>query len=93
MTTRSFEEYVTRDYAHRTRYDPSEPENVSEAVVETAAAVADTRATELDPLYDAINPDALELFVDSADQALIEFDYLGYEVVVCSEGDVVVLDR
>lgn len=40
-----------------------------------------------EPLYDAINPDALnDLFTSGS--ARVMFEYLGYNVVVTSDGDI-----
>ena len=91
MAACTFEEYATHDSAYLTQYDRSTPEDVGATVIEAVAAVAETPALELDPLYGSIDPDALEAVVRSAERALVEFDYQGCRVVVYSEGGVVVL--
>jgi len=63
---------------------------VTTAVVETVAAEEDCSPEELTPLYEAIDPDALEaLFADGPGQARsdrrVVFRYAGYEVSVSSE--------
>lgn len=74
------------------RYHAAPDQSPSEAVV-TAVAEASGRAVTagdgadaLDPLYDAIDPDALDtLFATDADGAgatAVEFVYEGYEVTV-----------
>lgn len=62
----------------------------SQAVVERIAALEDVGQTELDPLYGAIDPDALDTLVGAAgyrDSTLqVEFTYHGYNVTVTGEG-------
>lgn len=56
------------------------------------SAVADANGqshTDLPPLLDAIDPDALVAFVDSADDdAELSFDYCDRRVVVSGTGEV-----
>ena len=62
----------------------------SQAVVERIAALENVGPTELDPLYEAIDSDALDTLVGAAgyrDSTLqIEFTYHGYTVTVTGEG-------
>lgn len=62
----------------------------SETVVDKIASREDTEPTELMPLYDAIDPDALDTLVESANRNgsafEIEFTYHGYEVIVTDQG-------
>lgn len=60
-------------------------------VVYTVADVSDTDPTDLPPLYDAIDTDALnDLVAGSHDGALrtIAFQYCGYTVTVTGDGDI-----
>jgi len=58
-------------------------------VVESIAAEAGRDPTELPPLYDAIDPDVLTSFVDSAsDDASLQFQYCGNVVTVSGSGAV-----
>jgi hypothetical protein len=58
-------------------------------IVETIAAQTGRDPTELPPIYDAIDPDALSRFVESTDStASIEFHYCGNEVTVSGSGAV-----
>lgn len=58
-------------------------------IVETIAADAGRDPIELPPLYDAIDPDALSRFVESADSdAFLEFRYCGNVVTVAGDGSV-----
>lgn len=73
----------------------SDDENVSEAVV---AAVADAKGVSpvdvTPPLYDAVDPDALEAIVASmtcrpdGSTGRVEFSYGGYAVTVTCDGQV-----
>lgn len=68
----------------------------SEAVVERVANREGVDPVELSPLYEAIDPDALDSLVcasngDGSDLA-IEFSYSGHEITVTGEG-VVHLDQ
>jgi len=60
----------------------------STTVIEAIAAVSDGDATDLPPLYDSIDPNALNALFDSekahSEQPLsVSFAYLGYKVCVC----------
>jgi hypothetical protein len=58
-------------------------------IVQTIAADAGRDPTELPPIYDAIDPDALSRFVESAnDDASLEFQYCGNVVTVSGSGAV-----
>lgn len=45
---------------------------------------------EMDPLYDAVDVDAIEAIVGSAEDATVEFAYHGHTVVVDGDGSVTV---
>jgi hypothetical protein len=67
--------------------------HVSERIVETVAEKEDTKPTDLEPLFHAIDPDSLEsLFRDSKptndDIHSVTFDYAGYQVTVCADGEI-----
>lgn len=74
------------------RYDVSPGESVSEAVVAAVAAATDRRPFEpstggageaLDPLYEVVNPDALDaLFGPARVAGSVSFTYAGREVTV-----------
>lgn len=69
-------------------------EQLSTKIVERVAAFKGTESVELDPLYEAVNPDALNhLFTNSngADRSgRITFMYCGCEVIVEGDGQVLV---
>lgn len=66
----------------------------SEAVVETVAAASGQEPTALEPLYRAIDPDALDAVfrrVEDADRLIrVSFDFNAHLVTVQSDGTVVV---
>ncbi|WP_227377700.1 HalOD1 output domain-containing protein [Haladaptatus halobius] len=85
-------------------YHAAENESLSAAVIQAVAAFANISPivtdrnegdTVLKPLYEAIDPDALDaLFHTMKDEAptpgVVEFMYCGYEVTVTSTGVVMV---
>ena len=60
------------------------------AVVSAVAEAEDVDPVELPPLYNAIDPDALNALVtsDSSTVSTVTFQYAGYAVVVRGEGKV-----
>lgn len=75
--------------------DTGHPEtSASSDVVATVAEREGVQPAELDsPLYEAIDPDALDALVPGlAENGRVKFGYLGYEVLVTGDGDVVVRD-
>lgn len=66
--------------------------SASETVVERIAHHEGVDPVDLTPLYDAIDPDALDAIIDGAEQRNtpldIEFTYHGYDVTVTSDGAV-----
>ncbi|WP_222913399.1 HalOD1 output domain-containing protein [Natrinema sp. SYSU A 869] len=59
------------------------------AVVSAVSEASDLDMLELPPLYEAINPDALnELFTSRSEPAVgeVSFEYAGYDVVVRGTG-------
>lgn len=80
-----------RAAAEVTTFRPDE--RVSETVIAAVAAVTDADPLEMDPLYEAIDPDALDrLFRPSAGSASphLEFSFAGCRVEVRGEGTVTV---
>ncbi|MXV64042.1 hypothetical protein GS429_18630 [Natronorubrum sp. JWXQ-INN-674] len=67
---------------------------VSEKVVRAVAEREGADPTALHPpLYDAINPEALDsLFGDRATDGRVEFHWLDYRIVVFSSGSIRVLE-
>lgn len=65
----------------------SDTETATVAVIDAVAAVTGTRPTDLPPLYDAIDPEALDGLFESferrsSETLRVEFSYHGLTVVV-----------
>ncbi|WP_126662714.1 HalOD1 output domain-containing protein [Haloterrigena salifodinae] len=82
-------------------HEPSSVTSVSEgqpslAIIERVAALDGTDPLSLPPLYDAVDPDALDsLFQSSSTDGpqttgAVQFTYYGYDVRVDADGDIVV---
>lgn len=83
-------------------YTVSANESVTEAIISAVSEYSDTDPTpeftpegasteSLEPLYHAIDPDALEALIDrstpEAGQAIeVAFEYMGYEITVSNDG-------
>lgn len=66
------------------------------AIVEAVASVDGRPQTELNPLYDTIDPDALTELVDrstSSDDIELTFPFESYQVTVCGDGTVIVVSQ
>ncbi|WP_254762538.1 HalOD1 output domain-containing protein [Natrinema marinum] len=96
-TSDSPDEPESRDQRYVTTFDPAD-ERPSEAVVTAVAAVLEAEPETLSPLYDIVDPDALNSLVDHAQRAgtngthLIWFTYEGLDVGVRSDGQIRIRD-
>lgn len=64
---------------------------LSERVVNKVASKESTEPDELQPLYTAVNPDALnQIFKSQHQNGMVVFQYMGYEVSATSDGKVVI---
>ena len=77
----------------------TEPERLSQSIVEIIADLEETRPTELRPtLHSVIDPEALDALVhsmstpESDSQGLVGFTYCGYDVCVHSNGEIAVTE-
>lgn len=61
---------------------------VSERVVQRVAAAAGEDVLEMPPLYETVDPDALDSLVDDLRDGEVAFDYAGYRVTVTSDGTI-----
>ncbi|GAB3666759.1 HalOD1 output domain-containing protein [Halopiger thermotolerans] len=68
----------------------SDTEAVVPAIVETVAATTDTDPVDIEPLYAAVDPDALNALYRDGFDGEVEFRYAGCTVVVDGEGEVCV---
>lgn len=70
------------------QHDVTNSQTATIAVVNAISAASETEPTALPPLYDAINPDALNALFESHDshpdrsELRVEFSYNGFSVVV-----------
>lgn len=78
----------------RNRSPPREGEPVSSTIVRQVAAHEGVDPTDLEPpLYDVVDPDALDALLDSSRtnaesfSLCVEFDYHGYEISVQQDGE------
>lgn len=69
------------------------PQSVAENVVQSVAASAKTDPVELPPLYDAIEPDALDAMVHRMSNGEVCFSYAGHKVTVRNDGTVNVMEK
>lgn len=63
----------------------------SEAVVATVADRAGRDPVSLPPLYDEIDPDALDAIFREGRPGRVSFRYAGYEITVCGRDQVTVI--
>lgn len=75
-----------------TTKQPTDSACPSIAIVEKVAALEGTDLTELPPLYEVVDPEALDELVESADPESadfeVEFPYCGHEVTVSTDGEI-----
>lgn len=74
---------------YETDWDAETEPNSTHAVVSTVASVEGSDATELPPLHEAIDSDALNRLVSPTGDSgaeLIVFRYCGYEVLIDDAG-------
>lgn len=58
------------------------PATPSEAIILGIAERKDVDQADLPPLYDVVDPDALDAIVDDENSCRVSFEYAGYEVTV-----------
>lgn len=63
----------------------------SQAIVERVADIEGVDHTDLEPLYNSIDPDALDNLVGQTGTSMqIEFVYEGFDVTVSGDGEIAV---
>lgn len=70
-----------------------ERQTVSERVIQKISTASGTDALELPPLYDAIEPDALDTLVEGMADGEVSFTYAGYDVTVASDATISLRER
>lgn len=72
----------------RTTTELETAESPSLRVIETIAAVTDADPLTMPPLYDTVDPDALDTVLDADGTIEIVFEYDGHAVEVTGDGEV-----
>lgn len=67
-----------------------EPAPPSEGIIEALAEETDTDPLALPPLYETIDPEALDRLFADRDDGTVTFSYCGYAVTVQHNGEVIV---
>lgn len=67
--------------------------SISERVIQVAADATDSDELELPPLYDTIDPDALDEVIDGMSSGEITFRYAGCEITVTADQQIHVTKR
>lgn len=94
MTDRT---YPGRRVRERVSYRDADGTTVSTLILETVASLTDAEPGELPPLYDFVEPEALDALVahhtrSAANRFRLEFTFGGVDVVVSGDGEFVVLE-
>lgn len=80
----------SRSETHHVHYDPEADAGPSETLVIGVADIAGADPLELDPLFETVDPDALDDFVASGGMPNVggrmEFAFAGYRVAVHASG-------
>ena len=78
--------------AYRVQYDWSSPTPLTTTVVEMIGTISETPADDLAPLYETVDPDALEDLLSpgtaTGSAAGVWFNYAGYRVTIRGEGEI-----
>lgn len=79
-----------RAETHHVHYDPETSIGPSETLVIAIADVADAEPLELEPLYETVDPDTVNDFVESGAApdvgGHIKFTFEGYDVTIHASG-------
>lgn len=80
----------------RVRHEWSDTDRPTTAVIEAVAATIDQDPSTMEPLYEHINPDALDAIMtpknpEQSSNILVEFSYNGVDVRVSNQGFVDVI--
>lgn len=73
-----------------------EGESITIQIVQAVAACADERPTDLPPLRDVLDPDALESLYSSLSNefdrpvGMVRFSYVGFRIIVLGDGSLVI---
>ena len=67
-------------------------ETATEQVIQAVATTTGTDPLELPPLYETVDPDALDALVEDMTTGTISFTYTGRDILVHSDGTVTIDD-
>lgn len=70
------------------RIDRDRGEPISTNVVLSIAAIENIRPTQLPPLAQTIDPDALNTVFECSDDAILSFSYAGYRITLDALGSI-----
>jgi len=76
-----------------TQYNPAQQQPITEVIIEALASVSNTDPIELPPLYEAVDPDVLELTVREPNAAPTRSCFVGFTlgawgVIVTGSGEI-----
>lgn len=71
-----------------TVYHSDGEEPVSTTVVRSLGAITNTAPEEVPPLYDSVDPDALDRLIDDGADVRVRFEHVGYRITVTGTGEV-----
>ena len=71
---------------------PKGRETATEAVIQTVAETTNTDPLELPPLYETIDPDALDALIADMQAGTISFTYTDCEITVHSDSTVTIVE-
>lgn len=64
-----------------------------ETIIAGVAERADEDPMDLPPLYEAVDPDAIDTIVRDGRSVQVTFEYAGYEITVAGPNDVAIHER
>jgi len=96
-TDDSSDDSTGRAAGYVTTFDPADGDEPSEAIVMAVAAVANADPLELSPLYEVVEPGALDTLVEHAHRTgagahQVWFRYEGFEVGLRTDGQIRIVD-
>lgn len=74
--------------------DLAEWNSLTTAIIDVLAALTDNQPESMDPLYDVVDPDALDALFHSQSKQIgrIQFHYCGHDVTVQSDGQLIITE-
>lgn len=72
------------------KFEIHRDEQPSEAVIRSVATATGKDPTSLDPLYESVDPDALDTLLTESDRIAVELEFDAHSVTVHNDGTVLV---